>query len=76
MAFSEWNELKKGEEIELKINMGGFAEINKKSSNSWLKSRVLDAHINKIFSAEKKHNPADKHVDIACHVSGIIFCIK
>lgn len=30
MAFSEWNELKKGEEIELKINMGGFAEINKK----------------------------------------------
>lgn len=30
MAFSEWNELKKGEEIELKINMGGFAEIHKK----------------------------------------------
>lgn len=29
MAFSEWNELKKGEEIKLKIDVGGFAEINK-----------------------------------------------
>lgn len=29
MAFSEWKELKKGEEIELKIDVGGFAEINK-----------------------------------------------
>lgn len=26
----------------------------------------------RVFSAEKKHNPADKHVDITCHVSGII----
>lgn len=29
MAFSEWKELKKGEEIELKIDVDGFAEINK-----------------------------------------------
>ena len=29
MAFSEWKELKKGEEIELKIDMDGFAEINR-----------------------------------------------
>ena len=29
MAFSEWNELEKGEEIKLKIEVDGFAEINK-----------------------------------------------
>ena len=29
MAFSEWNGLKKGEEVELKIDMNGFAEINR-----------------------------------------------
>ena len=29
MTFSEWKELKKGEEIELKIDVDGFAEINK-----------------------------------------------
>ena len=29
MAFSEWKGLKKGEEVELKIDMNGFAEINK-----------------------------------------------
>lgn len=30
MDFSEWKKLKKGEEIELKINFNGFAEINNK----------------------------------------------
>ena len=30
MDFSEWKKLKKGEEIELKINFNGFAEINSK----------------------------------------------
>lgn len=29
-GFSEWKKLKKGEEIELKINFNGFAEINNK----------------------------------------------
>lgn len=29
MTFSEWKDLKKGEEIELKIDVDGFAEINK-----------------------------------------------
>ena len=30
MDFSEWKKLKKGEEIELKIDFNGFAEINNK----------------------------------------------